>query len=189
MKKIIVSAVLLALLVTIGAVGQVEKPKPVPVPLSARIPPEVDDEIDLINDAISFYSPILRGTPINIAGAAWWGNAGQKQLLIVAPAARIIPRPRAIVGLIGVHNIAGLPTNFYVLRLGDRLDKVLAVDIRDVAVASLPAKISGEVLMAAAAPQVHIRTWQEGPGQPLKAEVCIGWKKANCDCIGIHIKW
>jgi len=146
---------------------------------------------DLINDAISFYSPILRGTPINIAGAAWWGNAGQKQLLIVAPAARIIPRPRAIVGLIGVHNLAGLPTNFYVLRLGDGLDTVLAVDIRDVALASLPAKISGEgeVLMATAAPPVHIYTWQEGPGQPLKRSICIGHHKKNCDCIGIYIEW
>lgn len=152
---------------------------------------ELDDMLRLINDAISSYKPILGRTPLNVAGAAWWGNAGQKQLLIAIPPSELAITPGAIVGLLGVQNVKGIPTDFYALKLGDKSDAVLLIDTRGKALTSLPVKISGEAALKGVLTPVHIYTSQGGLGQPLGISIslCIGVHEPNCKCSGIYIQF
>lgn len=174
-----------------------------PVTVTPVPPPEVaaarslDDGGILIssgiNEAITRYAHILRDTKINTAAAAWWGS-GDKMLVIV-PAAEITIEPGGIVGLLGIKDPPEMITGFYVMRLGTRIPfepDLELVDLKGAVIKRLPLKLPPELMLTPRnrIPSVgaHICTWQEEPGGKLMLEICIGYHRANCDCIGIYIE-
>lgn len=185
-------------------------PPVVPIPVPPP-PPELaaarsldDGDILLstaIGEATSRYSHILAGTRINAANAAaWWGPGGK--MLVVAPVAEAILEPGAVIGLLGIRNLAGLPTGFYAMRLaavplrGEPLEDIdiTLEQIPGGVIARLPARLKYPLeppRNRAPGAVAHIYTWQEPaePGGKLKVAICIGYHKKNCDCIGIYIEF
>jgi len=139
-----------------------------------------------IEEAIRAYAPILKGTKINAEAAVFWGSG--ERILVVVPADPIVLQPEAILGLIywspkkawALMRIKSPPEFLELLSTKEEAIETLRVKI--------PPEMIGKAIFNA---RVHIVTYDEppGPGGALQREICIGYHKANCDCIGIYIKF
>lgn len=149
-----------------------------------------------IEEAMRAFAPILGETRLNMAATAFWASG--ERMLVVVPADPIVLKPEAVIGLIAIRGFVDFrDLEFYAMRLG-RLPpsppepwplELLSSEGRVIKV--LRAKLPPEMAYKAiSGPNVHIITYEEpaGPGGILLIKICIGWHRANCDCIGIYIE-
>jgi hypothetical protein len=204
-----VLGLLLALVVVVGY-GQPQplQPQPDPVAKLAAYPQELTS---VLSQVVRQFTRVLGETQINISNAVMW--IGRRDpvvidsgVIIIAPPARLDLRPGAIVGLIGVHNVPlgtpALRTGYYTAKLPPDLvlspgakSRLILVDQtgREVGVASIQLPQVPQELekLSATPPRVHMSMGLQDPVPPnypgLNLVICIGWKRANCDCIGIAI--
>ncbi|GBC76045.1 hypothetical protein HRbin07_00238 [bacterium HR07] len=194
-----VLGLLLALVVVVGY-GQ--QPQPLPVPgYLIKLQSFPAELVSLIKEAVADFdkaSPELRlAAEINPAHAAMYVDGGSGGVIAVAPVKEIrIPSPGATapqtIGIVGIVRWPGKQTGVYVLRLNPD-GSVVLVDRAGKETMRLPPEqvkqvpIPKELLQRAGSPRVAIMPiWDEGIPRP-NLSICIGWKRANCDCFGIYI--
>jgi len=179
------------------------QPQPDPVAELTVYPQKLSS---MLSQVIRRFERVLEGAQINISNAAMWVGSpspGQPSgVIIVAPPAKMDLRPGAIVGLIGIHNVrlgtVALPTGYYVAKLSPEKEKNRLIllgwvgkqeGVWDIKLTS-PEELTP---FLATPPRVHMSIGLQDavpPNYPsIMVKICIGWKRANCDCIGISIEW
>jgi hypothetical protein len=194
-----VLGLLLALVVVVGYGQYGQQPQPPQPPYLIKLQGFPADLVGVFKAAIEDIdktSKLGLAATINAAHAAMYVDAPSGIVIAAAPANTIpnqLPKEPQIIGL---YEYSWPPKEsvIYVLRLNpdgsvsllDRMGKE-AQRIPSTRVKITPS--TPELLNVAGPPKVAILpNWENGQIQPL-LKICIGWKRANCDCIGISIEF
>lgn len=203
-----VLGLLLALVVMVGYGQPPLQPQPIIDPV-AKLTSWPGDLTTTLSQVVRQFARVLGGIQININNAAMWVgsmNPGDPiGVVIIAPPITLSLRPGSVVGLIGVHNIPlgaqPIRSGYYGIKLPPepltgRSGRLILVDQagRDVGTLGGGAiTIPPEMIAAPATlPRVHMSMGLQDavpPSPTVTARICIGLKRANCDCWGIYIEW
>jgi hypothetical protein len=193
-----VLGLLLALVVVVGYGQYGQQPQPPQPPYLIKLRGFPTDLVGVFKAAIEDIdktSKLGLAATINAAHAAMYVDAPSGIVIAAAPANTIpnqLPKEPQIIGL---YWWPPKEDGIYVLRLNpdgsvsllDRMGKE-AQRIPSTRVKITPS--TPELLNVAGPPKVAILpNWENGQIQPLLVKICIGWKRRNCDCIGIYIEF
>jgi hypothetical protein len=194
-----VLGLLLALVVVVGHGQHGQQPQPPQPPYLIKLRGFPADLVGVFKAAIEDIdktSKLGLAATINAAHAAMYVDAPSGIVIAAAPANTIpnqLPKEPQIIGLLEVKGERAVIYE-WIFRLNpdgsvsllDRMGKE-AQRIPSTRVKITPS--TPELLNVAGPPKVAILpNWENGQIQPLLIKICIGWKRANCDCIGISIE-